>query len=71
MTTTSGFGGSGPVFVPALVPNDEAAAGDGRAEDQPVEDASPDEVAEEAAVVEHLNDPEVDAAIERLRADQD
>lgn len=66
MSTTGGFGGEGPVVVPAFVPRDEAE--DARSEDQPIEDASPDEVAEEAAVVAHLEDPEVDAAIERLRA---
>ena len=71
MTTTGGFGGEGPVFVPAFVPGDEAADGENRTADRPVEDASPDEVAEEAAVVEHLDDPEVDEAIARLRADQD
>ena len=71
MTTTGGFGGSGPVFVPAFVPQDDTEARDEQSENPPVEDASPDEVAEEAAVVERLDDPEVDAAIERLRADQD
>ena len=69
MSTTGGFGGEGAVVVPAFVPEDQAE--DARSEDKPVEDASPDEVAEEAAVVAHLDDPEVDEAIERLRAAQD
>ena len=69
MSTTGGFGGEGPVVVPTFVPEDEAEVA--QPEDQPVEDASPDEVAEEAAVVAHLDDPEVDEAIEELRAAQD
>lgn len=66
MSTTGGFGGEGPVVVPTPRAIEETI--DDRRERPEVEDASPDEVAEEAAVVAHLEDPEVDAAIERLRA---
>lgn len=76
--TTAGFGGEGPVVVPMFVP---ALADDERAKreraiaeaqaEASVEDASPDEIEEEAEVVAHLDDPEVDAAIDHLRATRD
>lgn len=69
MSTTGGFGVEGaaavPVYVPGLTDDEQ------RPVDEQVEEATPDEVAEEAAVVEHLNDPEVDEAIAHLRAAQD
>lgn len=69
--TTPGFGSEGPVFVPAYSP--EVLVGDERLEEErgtktPVEEATPEEIAEEAKVVEHLDDPEVDEAIRELRS---
>lgn len=69
MSTTGGFGVEGaaavPIYAPGLIDDEQ------RPVDEQVEDATPDEVAEEAAVVEHLDDPEVEEAIEHLRAAQD
>ncbi|SDB86035.1 hypothetical protein SAMN05216410_0513 [Sanguibacter gelidistatuariae] len=67
--TTSGFGTSGPVFIPEIVEGVREDAGP-EAKEEP-EDASPDEVAEEASVVAHLEDPETEAEIEHLRETRD
>lgn len=71
--TTGGFAGEGPVVVPTFVPGigDDRRVDRERAEDGPVEDASPEEIEEEAEVVAHLEDPEVDEAIRHLRGTQD
>ena len=69
MSTTGGFGVEGaaavPIYVPGLTDDEQ------RPVDEQVEAATPDDVSEEAAVVAHLEDPEVEEAIEHLRAAQD
>ena len=71
--TTAGFGGEGPVFVPAYDPElvTDERTDEERAAKEPVEEATPEEVEEQAAVVEHLDDPDVEEAIEKLRESKD
>ena len=68
--TTPGFGSEGPVFVPPYSP--EVLVGDERLEEErgkpPVEEATAEDLAEGAEVVEHLDDPEVEEAIRKLRS---
>lgn len=70
--TTAGFAGEGPAYVPPIVPRlrDEPTDGElgvgGPAEPEPQE-ASAEDLVEGADVVAHLDDPEIEEAIEHLR----
>ena len=68
MTISSNSGGSGPGFIPQFVPEPEVTEEKERAADQHV---TPEDIAEEEEVVEHLDDPDVDAAIQHLRETRD
>ena len=60
-------GGSGPAFLPSFLPEPELTEEERAAE----QEATPEQVAEEEQVVEHLDDPDVEAAIEHLRQTRD
>lgn len=68
MTISSNAGGSGPGFIPEFVPEPEVTEEKERAAEQ---EATPEQIAEEEEVVEHLDDPDVEAAIAHLRETRD
>ena len=65
---TSNAGGSGPAFIPSYIPEPEVTEAKEREADK---QATPEQIKEEEEVVEHLDDPEVEAAIEHLRETRD
>ena len=65
---TINAGGSGPAFIPGYIPEPEVTEEKEREADQ---QATPEQIKEEEEVVEHLDDPDVEAAIEHLRETRD
>ncbi|WP_066460823.1 hypothetical protein [Sanguibacter suarezii] len=65
---TSNAGGSGPAFIPSYIPEPEVTDEKEREADM---QATPEQIKEEEEVVERLDDPDVEAAIEHLRETRD
>ena len=65
---TSNAGGSGPAFIPSYIPEPEVTEEKEREADMR---ATPEQIKEEEEVVERLDDPDVEAAIEHLRETRD
>ena len=65
---TSNAGGSGPAFIPSYIPEPEVTEKKEREADMR---ATPEQIKEEEEVVERLDDPDVEAAIEHLRETRD